>query len=512
MRIQKNYALFGVRVTVLILAALVLGACIMSPESDDGSITISVPVSGSGVGGSSLSGSAVITSNTVVRVWMYTPEGNEYRLLSSGTGLPNAPNYRQTTGGGSIVIDNIPAGDGYGIVVAVDKDGGSPFVPTHYAYRDSFAVAAGRETQLSLVLAAVNGSETSMTTALVGDNLHSVIGVVSEVGIDLYAAGNTKFLVDPFVPETGVPVGSFNHTNSNITASRIFSLSPGMITNGNPIPFVNTDVGIFGYDGDGVNSSLVGTGYPVGVRNVTSSGAFEFADEQQQILVYYQRRGGLGGVAFASSGSPNSEDWNDTGTELEDFIGSDESPVWAAAVSDNAVFLSTVFGTFKATEALFSGTEIDIDALIGGDSSSTAGITFFGVAFPGTDRPLRIRHMGYVGGNDNVVVVGTGRGAFYFPESSINSVGANKLVAGVKAIPKTAGNYVVDMSVNDGWIAVLTPSRIVVVNEGTPGTLAYERPLRGYALGNPRDVFVVNGDSKPVVYIAGSEGLSKITF
>jgi len=440
---------------------------------------------------------------------MYTPEGNEYRLLSSGTGLPNAPNYRQTTGGGSIVIDNIPAGDGYGIVVAVDDNGGPTFVPTHYAYRDSFAVAAGRETQLQLSLTAAS----ELVTSLPGVNLNSVVGSVG-TNAALFAASYTKVYQNPVsgsLQQAEYPLGpSGDIKTTSQTATFINSLSSAHAVDETVL--VNTDIGVFpivnGGSGYDVNTAYADTGYEAGVRNVVSSGLFQGPDAY---VVYYQRRGGLGGAEFNDIGSGPNE-WNDTGTELADFIGSDESPVWAAAVSDNAVFLSTVFGTFRATEALFSGTEIDIDALIGGDSSSTAGITFFGVAFPGTDRPLRIRHMGHIG---NRVVVGTGRGAFFFGESAISTVGPNKLVAGVKAIPKTAGNYVVDMSVNDGWIAVLTPSRIVVVNEGTPGTLAYERPLRGYALGNPRDVFVVNGVGpvpRPVVYIAGSEGLSKIVF
>jgi hypothetical protein len=513
MKDMKKYAAFGLRVGTVLLAALFLGACIMGPgddKADGGSITISVPVSGSTMGGSSLSGSATITNSTRVRVWMYTPEGNEYRLAPTGTGIPNALNYVETTGGGQIVIDKIPAGDDYGVVVVVDEDGGSNFVPTHYAFQGSFAINAGKETELKLGLEPANG----LTPGLEGVNLNSVVGVDLEIegaNPTVFASSYTRVYQQPFTdPGNDFKLADMTITTPSISAGFINSLSSTDAEDSTVL--VNTDVGVFPIHnpsgGYALEKEYVRSGYGAGVRKVVSSGLFN-ATEGDAIL-YYQRLGGLGGIASASfppeDESLTSDAWNDTGSELSDFVSPDESPVWAAVNSGTTAYMSTVMGTFRATEELFTGDDIDIDALLSGGESNTAGLTFFGVAYPGTSRPLRIRHLALVGSN---VVVGTGRGAFYFPDSAITAANGG-LVSNVQAIPAVRDRFIVDMSVNDGVMAILTPSQVVV---GSPSTGFSAKPLRAYTLGNPRDIFVAKEaarGNRPTVFIAGSEGLSRI--
>jgi hypothetical protein len=203
------------------------------------------------------------------------------------------------------------------------------------------------------------------------------------------------------------------------------------------------------------------------------------------------------------------EDWNDSGTDLSDVVAADESPIIASATSGNAAYISSVLGAFRATEEVFTGDDIDVDALLGG-TSTTSGLTFFEVAYPGTSRSLRIHEIGlFKDKNDKLFVIGgTGRGAFYFPESAI---GSSSSVSGVQAVSQTDGQYIVDMVVNDGFVAILTPSRLIVAKTGS-GRAPRIVPLRAVTLGIPRDLFLWNDGGTVRVYIAGSEGLSGIAF
>jgi len=477
------------RVGAILVGTLVLGACIMEPSDDDGadggSITISVPVSGSSLGGSSISGSSITAASTV-RVWMYTPEGNEYRLAPTGTGIPNALNYVETTGGGSVTINRIPAGDGYGIVVAIDEDGGSTFVPTAYAFEGSFPVQAGRETQLSLGLQRVSG----LTTGLAGVNLNSVVGI----GNDRYAASGTT------VYKNGTPL--------ELGSLSVNSISVGTDSAGGQVLLINGANGV-GFSSDGGNTVTTYNG----VENVTGSGTFlaetDSGNDGDEVVVYYQRLGGLGGGSGIDLstlfGAP--ADWNDSGTDLSEVIAADESPIWSAATSGSAAYISSVIGTFRATEELFTGEDIDVDALLGG-SSNTAGLSFFGVAYPGTDRALRIRHIAVAGSS---VIVGTGRGVFYFPESAIDAADGG-LVSNVQGVPGSVDTFIVDMAVDSarGRMVAITPSRVILAkpNGAVLGTV----PLRAVALGNPRDVFLAGDATSATVLIAGTEGLSRVVF
>ena len=227
-----------IRGAVIIAAVALLGACVMEPSDgseDTGTVAINVPLSGSAVDGSSVSASA-ITTNTVVRVWMYTQQGNEFRLASTGTGLPTARNYVETRGGGSIVIDNIPAGENYGLVAVVDEDitdNGETFVPDRYALEGAFTVVGGQETQLSLRIgtpveqvAGLSGFETP--AALVDENLNSVVVVGSNV----------------FTASAGTIYRAGGGTVSVPDSTNIHSLSVGEDSDGTQALLINTSTGI----------------------------------------------------------------------------------------------------------------------------------------------------------------------------------------------------------------------------------------------------------------------------
>ncbi|MFW6228525.1 MAG: hypothetical protein ACOC2V_03615 [Alkalispirochaeta sp.] len=478
----------AVRVGAILLGTLVLGACIMEPSDDDpadgGSITISVPVSGSSLGGSSISGSS-INSASKVRVWMYTPEGNEYRLAPTGTGIPNALNYVETTGGGSVTIKKIPAGDGYGIVVAIDEDGGSTFAPTAYAFKGSFSVQAGRETQLSLSLERLGDR---LTTGLAGKDLNSVV----EVGTEIFSGSDD---------------GVYKNFTSTPKFSTAATVSRGRDSGGSPVLLMNTRNGIaYSSNGNNVDATYAG------IDNVTGSGTFladTDDDNDDEVVVYYQRLGGLGGGSGETIDAlfGDTDAWNDSGDDLSEVIADDESPIWSAAASDTAAYISSVIGTFRATDELFTGADIDVDELLGGDSD-TAGLSFFGVAYPGTDRALRIRHIAVAGDN---VIVGTGRGAFYFPESAIDDADGG-LVSNVRGVRDLVDTFIVDMAVDaEGRrMVAITPSRVVLAEPD--GAVLGTVPLRAVSLGNPRDVFLAGDAASPEVLIAGTEGLSRIVF
>ena len=88
-----------------------------------------------------------------------------------------------------------------------------------------------------------------------------------------------------------------------------------------------------------------------------------------EVVVYYQRLGGLGGASGTELGTLAGlapDDWNDSGSDLSDVVADTESPILAMATSGNAAYVSSVVGAFRATEEeVFTRDDIDVDALLG---------------------------------------------------------------------------------------------------------------------------------------------------
>lgn len=474
---------------------LLLGSCLIDggDTEDTGSLRVGLPTVGS---------SAISAGVDTVRLWLYTPSNLEFGIDGGAARLPSAANNFLeadiTSSGGFIVIDGVPAASGYRLVIVLGTDDSGVFVPLDVAESSAFEVTGGRETALSLTAEAVTG----LTPALEGTALNGVV-VEDVVTASVFATSSTKLYCDVFGTPTQYAVGT-----DLAGASKIYSLSSANFDSSDYV-LVNTDYGVFpAYDNSGfsIDTAFADTMDAAGISDVVDSGGFFIVDTDEYI-VYYQRLGGLGGGVFPDLVSAAAADWNDSGTDLADYIDADQSPVRGAATDGTSqAFISSVLGTFAVNDTYFEG-EFDAGQIIAGDDS--AGLTFWGVAYPGSTQPLRITQLGWTGGK---VIVGTPRGAFVFAATAIAQASDNNGLipsSAVTQVDAVRNRPILDMSVNDGYIAIAT-ARQVTVLDATTFVAEFTKPLRAVALGAPADVFVVDNSGSPEVYIAGSDGLTKV--
>ncbi len=485
------------RIAATVAVVFVLGACLLQggDDSDTGALRIGLPT---------VSSAAISSGVDTVRIWLYTPSNLEFGVDGGSARLPGeADNFLEaaiTESGGAVVIDGIPAADGYRLVIVLGTLDGDVFLPIDVAESAAFQITGGRETSLSLSAAVVTG----LSTDLEGSALTSVVEVDVPAATIFTASSTTVYNGSFGSLAAAGSVGSGDFTG----ISTIYGVSPGSYADGagssDEAAYINTDGGIVVADESGASVDFATTMNAAGIEDVVDSGAF-YLSGSGETVVYYQRLGGLGGAVFTDVTSPIADDWEDSGDELGDYVEEDESPVRAAATNgDSAAYIASVLGTFAVTEQYFE-IEFDAGALIEGDDAT--GLTFWGVAYPGNDRPLRITDMGYLAGSDSLVV-GTPRGAFVFPASAVSGAASNGGLipaAQVDQVAVVADQPIVDISVNDGFIAFLTARSLVVTD--TDLDVEFTKPLRAVALGAPRDAFVAAG---PTVYIAGAEGLTQV--
>ncbi|MFO8041794.1 MAG: hypothetical protein R6U25_01220, partial [Alkalispirochaeta sp.] len=309
-----------IKTAATVAAILLLAGCILEPQDDSGSISFSVSAPESSVSGSSITidGDTPVDPDsgdvTHARIWMYT-NGSEYRLAPTSARAPSSRNYVEadlSSGSATVRIDGIPAGRGYSAVIIMGTKQDDVFVPVAYARTGRFAINAGRETSVAPDKVALAGDEDSVLSSvdynLIGTDLNSV--VVS--GDELVTADDESV----YRRATGFsPTGTGNFGTIN-------RLSAGSLS-GDPVYFVNSSNGIY-KAGDGSPGEITSSNNP-NITNVTFSGTFK-VDDSTEDVVFYQRLGGLGGVAGTDISSTSQ--WEDFGPDdLEDLVDPESSPV-----------------------------------------------------------------------------------------------------------------------------------------------------------------------------------------
>lgn len=510
-----------IKTAATVAAILLLAGCILEPQDDSGSISFSVSAPEAAVSGNSITidgdtdvdpDSAAVTH---ARIWMYT-NGSEYRLAPTSARAPSSRNYVEadiSSGRATVKIEGIPAGRGYSAVIIMGTKPDDVFVPVAYARTGRFAINAGRETSVAPDKVALAGDEDSVLSSvdynLIGTNLNSVVAV----GGDVFTDDGNPDLSDE--DETAHSVysrnGGFNRVGGAGDFGQIGGLSSGTIGE-ESVWFINSSNGIFQ---NGESAPIT----PSNITDVTFSGTFSVEGSDQtggEDVVFYQRLGGLGGVAGTEI-SRNSE-WEDFGDEelnSDDLrvVDPDTSPVRAQASSGNRGFFSTrAIGNFMVTEALFdSNNDFSQDELLSGDAD---GITFFNVAYPGTSSPLRLNHMAVVsaGGSGDQLVVGTPRGAYAFPPSLIGGEGDVELFRTL-----VEDENVLALTATSGYLAVATSETVSLFDfsDGIPSSIetaeVFELPRRAVALGNPAGLAIEIDGGSPVLHVAGTEGMTSVS-
>ena len=491
-------------------AVLFLAGCILQPSEDaTGTISLAVSAPDAGISASALNigdqtGVDPSTAN-VARLWMYA-NGGEYRLAPTSADASSSRNYVEASldsGTGQITIDGIPAGEGYSVVVVLGRKVNDVFVPMAYARSGRFAVNAGLETVVSPSKVALVGDTdsplSSASFSLIGENLNSVL--VSG-GIPV-TASSTKVWTNG----SELSLGSLSPS-----PSRVYSVSVG-----DSGYFVNTDKGIAWSS----NGGLYTTSNTAGITDVTYSSSFFLSDTSDRV-VFYQRLGGLGGVVFNSESLPAAADWQDFGPDdLQDLVDPDASPVRAMASGNQKGFFATAaLDNFMVTRTLFdSDSDIEAADLISGEAE---GVTFFNVPYPGTTRPMRIDEMAVVTVNSTeYLAIGTPRGAFVFPVSTIGSSDSSLFDSTRNLVNSNAASFrslirdepVAALNSEGGWLAIATSETVTLLNmtNGIPtsredATLIL--PRRGVTLGQTTGLAIDTASG--TLYIAGTEGISAV--
>lgn len=502
---------------VALATLLLFAGCILQPGGEDtGTVSLAISATGGAVGASALdiqSGDDPPAAE-VARVWMYT-NGREFRLAPTSVSAPSSRNYAETSlsgGSGEIVIDGVPAGEGYSLVVVVGQLDGDTFVPVGYARTGQFRVSPGTATVVSPNKVNLVSDDTGVTRAtfeLVGTELNSV-AIANETAYTasdsvLYDRGESGFSATELSLASGAEINSVSVGNWNDDTQKVA---------------VNTTAGIY------VENQLV---TPADIEDVTLTGTFVVEDETgtDEVVVFYQRIGGFGGVLIENgdTGTVAADDWEDiNATELNDeagleLIDPDESPVRALTSSGNNGFFATdALGNIKITEELFtSDQELEPADLLSG---SAPGFSAFNVPFPGTTRPLRLDFMEVVTVSDvEYLVVGTPRGAFTFPHESIGGSGdvfvdETNIVrtdgAGFTSLIRDEAVQALATDRTGEILAIATAETIAVIDvaDGIPETRddALILPRRGVVLGQPTGLAVQVDGANIRLYISGTEG------
>jgi hypothetical protein len=518
---MRGITMKTIRIIAALAAVLLLAGCILQPEGEDtGSIALSIEAPEASVAASAvtLETGGETPPVTAARVWVYA-NGAEYRLAPA-TGTPSSRNFLETLlndGQGRIVIEGIPEGDGYSLVIVLGVEDNDTFVPVAYAASGRFAVSGGRETTVAPQKVALVGEDDSQLTGarfdLVGESLNSV--AYSSSLNRLYTATSNKIFAGPS--------SALNQVLAGANLSGINSVTVGRGTAGlDNIGFVNAASGLYRI----ASLSSVPRLTPTGIDNVTFSGTF-LIEDTSEIAIFYQRRGGLGGVIFDGTNAPVADDWQDFGPDdLEDLIDPDRSPVRAQASGDGVGFFATrALDNFMLTEALFdSEEEVESADLISGEAD---GVTFFNVPFPGTTRPMRIDHLVIVKVSDEEnLVVGTPRGAVLFPTASIGPDRDDpSLFNPSTKVVQSGGAGFTSLILNEPvvalatdpagrYLAIATDETIAVLDVGA-GIPEREDaimilPRRGAALGQITGLAIEVGTSTITLHVAGTEGLASL--
>ncbi len=161
-------------------------------------------------------------------------EQHEYRVdVSIG---PDA--YAETSvglSGGSITMDEVPAGSDYSLVVVFGSYTGTTLVPDQYGQSAPFAVVAGKSTSVKLTAQPVPFS----STALIGKDLKSVVfnsSVFAIYGVDggnLYSmTGNVFFNPPGSFTQAPAPAGTTINSLTNLSNSVWVNTSTGILQAG----------------------------------------------------------------------------------------------------------------------------------------------------------------------------------------------------------------------------------------------------------------------------------------
>lgn len=570
MKTRNKEILKALRVAGAIVLVLALSGCILQPEGDrTGSVTLSFAASAVGAsqedgtdtenGDDAIGTSAAVFANSA-RIFLYGEDGRELRQFRGSTSLAN--------GRGRIQLDGIPEGAGYRVVavkyVHASNDDDAARLPIASGESARFSITGGRETTVRVSTRYILDDGTGEVDVPTDSDgaIAAVAAIYPEAfrGLDLVGAVRTDFsegddVYNVIAAATASRVlGTLNDEipfSLLLNGLRFNATQPDAISGLGVLPVgpdegflpaIISDVGLYPLmiDASSSNSLLpdalqiAQASNTAGAVNLQDAVGFVFTppedeEEDEAVVWFYSRLGGLGGIAFSPGEDLNDpDDWFDSGDELEEFIDANENPIRAMATDGtNAAYVASSLGTFRLTKEFLEDNEededdIDVAALIAGES--TNGLTFFGVPFPGSTRPLRINQFGVVradalGGTYNRVVVGTPRGALWFSgqvfepnaDGDIEKIDrlGNIVATEITLIRETSDQPVLDIAVAGKFVAVATQREVLVFEASTDGLTVWNRlPARSAVLGEPNRLFVYDEEGSPILYISGSEGLT----
>lgn len=478
--------------TLVIIGVFFLASCYWNPQNGAGKITLALS-----------SGSRTQINPTLIqyaRVYLYADSMNSQ--INIGDGTPYVETT-MTSSGGSVTVNQVPAGDGYQMVLTLgSKPDGSTFVPGQFGTSESFNVTAGHRTDVSIgtvqtvaqAITATFGTTGQAPTdaSLLGKNLNSV----TFSGTFLAASdGRHVYFGDV---TSGIPTTYL--TFSAPAGANINSVSSADIGGNSVEAWANTNQGVLEiYPSTQTLIQTLPANPPQG--NTILSGAYPYGSGAYG--VYFVGDRGLEGV------DTTSQNWVD----IPLSSSGSSFPVLDIAFPSSSLsypyaYFATGFGVFG----------IDNKLLIPGDNNLSyikGNAGFLRVYHNGSSLYVSSLSIYYDANGPNSLIVGTDDGIYVEPLTSLNpniGQGTTDTITS-SPLPGTSGFSFrkVDIGGYAGtpnYWAGLCNDVIVLGATGSLSTLVL--PVAAVTLGDLKSIRIYAYGSYIYIAIAGTEGLTVV--
>lgn len=497
MNSKRRQVHFILSALVILPILLLVASCYWNPQSGDGGLTVNV--------GSTSRAAAAPSPPSVsfARAYLYTDNMNA--RVDVGDGKP----YVETTvqsGGGTISLDHIPAGNGYELVVTLgNKPDGSTYVPAEYGVSPQFDVVAGHETAvhistlLTTQLLFASPSTFTYAPEFLG---RAVTGVVVALGSDVGVSTSSAGFVGSGGGGPPVTYLSFSPADG----SSVNSISYASLQNGAEY-WLNTSTGIkeFTYNANGGFYQQVFNLPPnEPSKNVLQSGAYSIGSIIPAYGIFYQTNSGFSGIYDAVGANGPSGTWLDFA--LPSSLANRPVPAFAISTMNLLTYFATSDGAFAA----------DNKILTPGDNNF-AWISSNAALFTLSNNQIALNIASFALAAVNSVedlYIGTNDGLYKTQASNVNSlVGTGQsvdLTSVATLLPGSSGHAYGKIATAAGATSTYVAAasdHVMYLNTGGSGQII---PLQAITLGTFRGVAIVSQTSTYVV-VAGSEGLTYIS-
>ncbi|MBN2442528.1 MAG: hypothetical protein JXJ04_14330 [Spirochaetales bacterium] len=386
-----------------------------------------------------------------------------------------------------ILVENIPAGQ-YSLWLGIGtKRAENGAFNVHYYYESSeFELVAGSTTHIDCVLL---DCPFDKALNVLGENINgAVINTIGANPTTLYASGpknlysfsgvynGPDFNVVELYNETDFPNYSINSVSKGLNYTGV-----GAPTN---YLFLSTTIGISKWDGNATIDNTFSAG--LGEVNVLRSLAYP---DGNNLSVYFQRNGGLGGVA---QDALTPTDW--VNVDYTEFLK--DQLVWDFCVTDNltnnAGYFATALGSLRVPQIILENyTE-------GQEVRLMSQVDFFSIIDSNTEEEIPIISLGYDAATTSLYM-GTFKGLFHAQVPDIDT--SEPLSETPVLLEETAGKRIYMVLLNNTYRAYASNTHLFLQEKLSGNVVSLP-----FVAGLPGDISAMDWHGNTLI-ISGNLGL-----